>query len=150
MAHWLKVKPGELPVHPIVGGTETNGEVLYIIRGTLADKAKGLLLGKIAASRKTAYVSFGGKEHSISEYEILCNSPLIRRGVRWVRTSGKDQPDGAIRGGKEQDGVQLYVGRVLMPNGHFVPGKINFERGKCYIPFGGKEHTFTDFYTLCQ
>ena len=147
MAHWVKVRPGELPAHPVVGGTEYTGEVLYIARGNIGH---GMAPGKIRASWREAHVSFGGKEHPTREYEILCNA-RYERGIRWIRTSGKDQPDGAIRGGSERDGTPLYVGRALMGDGHFVPGKINFKYGKCYIPFGDKEHEITnDFYVLCQ
>ena len=147
MTHWVQVRPGELPAHPVVGGTEYTGEVLYVARGRVG---QGVTPGKIRQSWRDCHVPYGGKEHHVGNYEVL-NNPRYSRGLRWVKTSGSRKPDGAIQGGNEADGTPLYVGRVMMQDGHMIPGKINFRNGKCYVCFADKEHEFThDFYCLCQ
>ena len=141
------MKPGELPPHPVVGGSVHAGEILYIARGVTE---KGKIPGNIRASSVEAQVSFKGEQKSTRDYAVLSNES--GKHIKWVRTDGpQDPPHGAISGGTDVNGTTLYVGRALLADGHFIPGKINFNQGRCYIPYGGKEHEFTnDFYVLCQ
>lgn len=66
---WKPARGGECPVGAINVGTAANGEWLFVGRCHFQG---ALTLGKIHPTHNTMYVPFGGREHSVQEYECLC------------------------------------------------------------------------------
>ncbi|KAL1468321.1 hypothetical protein MTO96_041561 [Rhipicephalus appendiculatus] len=65
---WLPESNGAVPSGAIQGGKSHDGEPLYIGRA----KHNGMLtIGKVHPSKRRLYVSFGYKEYSYTEYEVL-------------------------------------------------------------------------------
>jgi hypothetical protein len=53
----------------IAGGKQANGEVVYIGR---AKYSNSLVIGKVIPSQQVLSIPFGGAEHKLSRYEVLC------------------------------------------------------------------------------
>ena len=66
---WINASNGDIPSGAVEGGRQSNGEVLYIGR---AQYMGSLAIGKVHRSHRVLYVSFGGNEVPISQYEVLC------------------------------------------------------------------------------
>ncbi|KAL1470139.1 hypothetical protein MTO96_040629 [Rhipicephalus appendiculatus] len=65
---WLPEANGAVPSGAIQGGKSHDGEPLYIGRAM----HNGMLtIGKVHPSKRRLYVSFGCKEHTYTEYEVL-------------------------------------------------------------------------------
>ncbi|KAK9887116.1 hypothetical protein WA026_020563 [Henosepilachna vigintioctopunctata] len=139
-ACWVASGNGQVPPRPFVGG-EDSGETVYVCRSNFNG---GLLPGKLVPSHGNGYVSWGGKEHPIYEYEVLCDF-----AGTWVATSGGNIPSGALAAGQSEDGEPLYVGRVVH-DGALTVGKVQPSHGCLYIPYGGKELSFKDYEILVQ
>nr|KAB1091599.1 DUF3421 domain-containing protein [Acinetobacter baumannii]MBO0672114.1 DUF3421 domain-containing protein [Acinetobacter baumannii] len=72
---WRFTSGGDIPPGAIQGGMTSEGEPLYIGRhehdGTMT-------IGKVQPSHGVLYISFGGGEHSYSNYEVLvCKSVVF-------------------------------------------------------------------------
>ncbi|XP_058065357.1 uncharacterized protein LOC131215006 [Anopheles bellator] len=65
---WVRSGFGEVPRNAILGGRTWNGEPLYIGR---ANYRGSLAPGKIFQRHRTLYISYGGREISIRDYEVL-------------------------------------------------------------------------------
>lgn len=65
---WVKSGDGEVPAGAIAGGQTSDGEVLYIGRGS---HDGSLTVGKVQLSHSTLYIAFDGQEISLPDYEIL-------------------------------------------------------------------------------
>lgn len=70
-----------------------------------------------------------------------------QQGLKWVKTSGRQIPEGAIQGGFESDNRPLYIGRGYH-KGSLVVGKAAGHLNGCLIPFGGKEVLLSDYHVL--
>ncbi len=66
---WIHASNGDIPSGAVEGGRQSNGEVLYIGR---AQYMGSLAIGKVHRSHRVLYISFGGNEVPISQYEVLC------------------------------------------------------------------------------
>ncbi|XP_046391922.1 uncharacterized protein LOC124160192 isoform X3 [Ischnura elegans] len=77
-----------------------------------------------------ANYNYGGS--SLPKWESACNGRV---------------PPGAFVGGKDLDS-DLYIARARHGGG-WVPGKLNPNHGKCYIPWGGKEVAMSEYEVLC-
>lgn len=137
---WVKASNGYVPPYSVNGGSDIQGESLYVARINLE---RGLTPGKLPPSHKNAYASYGGLEIARNTYEVLTNPS--GRALRW-QPKGAAPPNGAIPGGNESGTGTLYIGRVRRPDGMHVTGKIHYPLNRCYIPFNGKE----EIYTTCD
>jgi hypothetical protein len=132
--YWAPASGTQVPPEAIQGGMD--GEPLYIGRA----KHEGALIpGKVVPSHGVCYVAWGGAEHPISEYEVLCGA-----SGTWIQCSGSDIPGLAFAAGETEDGEPLFIGRAHH-EGTITVGKIQPSHGSCYIPFGGQEVAFTDY-----
>ncbi|KAJ6225050.1 hypothetical protein RDWZM_003595 [Blomia tropicalis] len=66
---WTNTADGDVPGNAVMGGNTSDGENLFIGR---AFYEGSWVVGKVHPSHRVLYVPFGGKEVSISDYEILC------------------------------------------------------------------------------
>ena len=127
---WKKCEAGAVPENAFYTGAMDSNEPLYVAR---AFHKGHIIPGKFHKGHDTAYVSWGGKEHALSDYNVL----LQCDGLQWVRFESRNVPIGAIPMGYEGD-VPLYSvkGKV---NGTDVLGKYHVGYKTCYFPYGGKE-----------
>jgi len=65
---WVATSGETIPPNSIIGGLSVEGETLYVGR---APHEGTLSIGKVHPSHGVLYISYGGGEHSYSEYEIL-------------------------------------------------------------------------------
>ena len=136
---WTSGSDGTLPEHAVCGGTNFDGEPLYVARINLPS---GPTPGKLAPSFRIAHASYGGEEHHSSNYEVLTNPK--RTALEWVRFEvGSTPPPGAVLGGRDRGCGDLHVGRIRRPDGMFVPGKVCYKYQTCYDSYGGKEEECT-------
>lgn len=120
-----------------MGGFQLDvSQPLYVGR---AYHAGMLLPAKIVLGAKSSFVSWGGKEISVSNYEVLCDDKV------WMKTSGGYIPYGALPVGSE-NGETLYIGRVNY-NGLML-GKVHPSKGILYVAYGGKELRFQNYEIL--
>jgi len=85
--------------------------------------------------------------HSFTDTET--ESRWSRKKCRFVASSGGLIPSNAVRGGEDQSGETLYIGRA-MHQGSKVPGKLHPSHGVVYVSWGGKEHAKRDYEVLVQ
>lgn len=132
---------GSLPLHAVQGGKD-HASVLYVAR---AYHGGSLVPGKLSPLYKTVYISYGGKEHEKTGYEVLtCEDP----GLSWVSACGGSLPPGAVKGGWEEDGAPLYVARARVGRVQSV-GKLNpRDHTFCHVSYGGKEHIMREYEVL--
>ena len=143
MAHhlvWKAGSYGSLPEHAVCGGTNFDGEPLYVARIQLQS---GWTPGKMAPSFRTAHAGYGGREFYPSTYEILTNPSRVE--LKWVPFSADDgePPPGAVLGGHDKGAGNLYVARVRRPDGMVVPGKACYTYHSCYASYGCVEETYS-------
>lgn len=65
---WVAAAKGYVPPNAVVGGMTEENETLYIGRSHFSGT---LTPGKIQPSQKALFISFGGSEVPIEEYEVL-------------------------------------------------------------------------------
>ncbi len=135
---WVPASGGDVPRNAFRAGQEADGTPLYIIR---APYRNGTCLGKVNPSHNNAYISYGGHEIPVRDYEVYAGSG------RWVPASGGDCPPGALRGGREDDGTPLFVARGPY-QGSLTPGKLNRQFRNALIPYGGREVSLPDYEVL--
>ncbi|CAG8657218.1 5025_t:CDS:10 [Acaulospora morrowiae] len=104
-ARWVPCSNGEVPPGAFVY------EDYNIAR---AQFQGGLQVGYVSREQRGCVISWGGKEHVISTYEVLTGD---QNQFRWVSFSGGGRPQNFIplKGGYEADGKELYIAMV---NGH--------------------------------
>lgn len=134
---WVASAGGQIPPNAVQGGFDN--EQLYIGRANFSSQ---LIPGKVHPSHGVCYVAYGGAEHAIPEYEVLCDC----RGT-WLPTSGDNIPPTAIVGGKADNEEPLYIGRAKH-NDTITVGKVQKSHGVCYIPYGGEELGKPDYEIL--
>jgi len=73
---WVPASNGTVPTGALQGGWMQNssGEPLFIGR---ANHAGGLCPGKVVASHGCMYLSYGGQEIRITNYEVLCQRAIL-------------------------------------------------------------------------
>ena len=113
--HWVRCSGGHLPSGAVQGGADRGG-VVYVAR---ADHLGSLVPGKFHSSYKRTFISYGGKEHATTEYEVLVGSEAT-----WLPAEGGGVPLGAVLAGREANGDPLYVARAKV-DGRDSIGKVN-------------------------
>lgn len=66
---WVPASNGQVPVGAIPAGNSHSGEPLYIAR---VNHLKSVTPGKVHPSHGCCYISFGGEEIPMKNYEVLC------------------------------------------------------------------------------
>lgn len=126
---WIPASNGNVPDSAVRGGQTSSGEPLYIGRA----KWEGSLIpGKIHPSHQSLYVAYGGKEHKVTNYEVLAQPETF------ISAKVTNVPSGAIRAGHDEDGSTIYMGRAFHA-GDMLPVKVCPNLGKGYVSFDGKE-----------
>lgn len=97
---------------------------------------------KVIPSKQACYISHNGLEVFKPIFDLLSGT-----GFTWVGSSNGHVPDGAVLGGSQRTGEPLYVGRAHF-EGSLTVGKIHPGHGCIYIPFGGQEHSITQYEVL--
>ncbi|XP_025201272.1 uncharacterized protein LOC112598849 isoform X1 [Melanaphis sacchari] len=134
---WVPCNSGDpLPRGAVHAGTDKGGDPLYAGR---AFYEGDLLPAKINPSHSSAYVCWGGMEHALSHFEVLCHA-----NVAWQTAQGNHIPPNAIVVGATVNGEKLYMGRTLH-DGTLTPGKIHPSHGTLYIPYNGEEVSVTEY-----
>lgn len=125
---WKNAKGVVKPLDATMAGYE-NENAVFIARTNFKD---GVHPCKFVENFG-CYVSYGGKEYSVTDFEYYTGS------VKWVKCTNHQIPDGAIVAGHESDGKKLYIGRTEYQN-MLITGKVgtHLAQGIC-IPYDGKE-----------
>lgn len=76
--------------------------------------------------------------------QILCGTEF-----EWIVSADGHVPEGALSAGSQSDGEPLYVGRTHH-EGSLIPGKIQQSHNCLYFPFGGGEHSATQYEVLVE
>ncbi|VVC43436.1 Hypothetical protein CINCED_3A008072 [Cinara cedri] len=128
---WVPCDSGDpLPRGAVHVGMDKNGDRLYAGR---AFHEGDLLPAKINPNHSSAYVCWGGLEHAMSHFEVLCHT-----SVAWQSSYENRIPSNAIVIGSTVSGEKLYMGRALH-DGTLTPGKIQPSHRSLYIPYNGEE-----------
>ncbi|CAH1109341.1 unnamed protein product [Psylliodes chrysocephalus] len=137
---WVDSSLGHaLPHTAVRGGTDVDGQPMYVGR---AHHERDLIPAKIIPGRRCCYVSYNGKEHAKSTYQVLCDAR-----AEWVPDQGGRVHPDAIEGGRTDNGETLYIGRVIHKNSMTI-GKIHPSHRTCYIPFDGAEVGYQNYEVL--
>ncbi|KPU74420.1 uncharacterized protein Dana_GF27620 [Drosophila ananassae] len=130
-----------LPLKAVYGGYDWDGSPLYVGR---AYHKGSLIAAKVSPSRGAAFVSYYGKEHIKSNYDVL-----VGEGYHWVADNYGHVPAKAVSSGKGSSGETLYIGRAKHKNS-LVVGKIHQSHGCLYIPYAGKEISIKNYEVLVR
>lgn len=123
-----------------VGARESNGTELFLARGTYNG---GVHLGKVRTGFTGMTTAYGGKEITLSNYEVL-----VAAANTWVTVlPGGALPANALPVGHESDGTPLYAGRVAYMGGIHL-GKYRPGFPGVNIGYGGLEVTVASFDVL--
>jgi len=135
--------PGQpFTVRGVEGGQDSPGQPLFVIR---VQHEGGRQPGKFNRTFDQCYFSYGGKELSSKQFEILEDNGEY---LWFPCNSVNDIPyDRAVPIGNEADGKILYSARGKI-DGNFHIGKTGRHLGGASVGFYGKEHTTTPFDVL--
>lgn len=126
-----------------MSGYTVDGEPLYIGR---APFKKSLTPGKVQQTHGCLYLPFGGKERSITEYDVLVAPKPKAVWIPWGTSASL--PEGAIMAGIDIDGTGIYIGKAAH-EGDLLPAKVIPEREVAYVSYGGEEVAVNEFDVLC-
>ncbi|XP_063991103.1 uncharacterized protein LOC135169755 [Diachasmimorpha longicaudata] len=101
---WVAAKDGIVPPNAFVGGFE-NSEEHFVGR---VHHEGAVIPGKIHPEYRQCYVPLSHREHSDSNYEVLCEC----NGIWTPLSDGDAIPPNAIPGGHTADGETLFIGRA--------------------------------------
>lgn len=132
---WVKDFAGNVPPNAIKAGHEGDGKPLYIGRVNFQG---GIHVGKVGPHFTGCHFSWGGKELSMAEYEVLAP------GNFWIDADSGNVPPGSMQGGT-CEGKPLYVVRTKF-KGEVIPGKL--WGYACHFPHGGKELMNAEYQVL--
>jgi hypothetical protein len=122
---------GFVPQDAIRAGTDNDGTPLYICSAFFEG---GTHPGKLHSSFGGCNISYGGVEHTISNYFVLRPD--------WLGVPKFDFPAGV-----DSDGSPLHVCRAFIDGGLY-PGKMRANWTNCNVGLGGKEVSGTVFEVL--
>lgn len=137
---WVSAQGGSIPTNAVVTGF-TPREWLYSCRGTIEG---GVHLGKIRAGLPGCLIPVGGREQSVSVYDVLSGPPQ-----KWMPATNGDVPARAVDVGRTADNQALYVCRGVRGN-ELVPGKTGAGLRGCNVGVGGREVVLTIYEVLIQ
>jgi len=99
----------------------------------VADTPHGRIPGKSNGSQ--CWYSYGGQEYTTESFVTIHSQGLSR------------EPEGRAQGYQNDGAGELWCAVANTPHGR-IPGKA--KRSTCWYPYGGKEHTTTDFDFICD
>lgn len=82
---WVLVEDNVIPPNAVPFGEDKNGLPLYIARALLEG---GLYLGRAGTHLQHALISYSGREHQITKYEVLVCASQIRWGLATYESVG--------------------------------------------------------------
>jgi hypothetical protein len=135
---WSPASNGSVPGGAVSGGHEAGGEALYVCRAQYNGGTHG---GKIRSAFGGCNIGWGGKEVTISSYDVLID---VR--PHWAAAQGGAILPNAVPAGSE-NGQTLYICRARFENG-IHSGKIRQDFHGCNIGYGGREHTVNPYELL--
>ncbi|VDM33557.1 unnamed protein product [Hydatigera taeniaeformis] len=65
---WVRDSDGDVPKHAIVAGVANDGQPLFVCKAPVEGE---LCVGKVHKGHSSAYIPYGGEEHSVENYEVL-------------------------------------------------------------------------------
>ncbi|XP_068147807.1 natterin-3-like [Drosophila tropicalis] len=135
MAHWIRSSADSLlPPTAFQAGHDTDGSRIYVGRTMFEGDLAPV---KVIPNKHAAYVSHGGKEHSVMHFEVL-----VGKAYAWAPSSNGCVPGHAISTGKTRMGEPLYNSLTV--------GKVHPSHGCLYVPFGGKEISIKSYEVLVK
>lgn len=137
---WVQAQGGTVPNNALVTGF-TPREYLHSCRGTIEN---GVHLGKIRPGLAGCLIPLGGREQTVTVYEVLSGPPQ-----KWMPATNGDVPVRAVDVGRTADGQSLYVCRGVRGN-ELVPGKTGAGLRGCNVGVGGREVVLTIYEVLIQ
>lgn len=137
---WVPAQGGSVPANALVTGF-TPREFLYSCRGTVEN---GVHLGKIRAGLAGCLIPVGGREQTVTVYEVLSGPPQ-----KWIPATTGDVPARAVDVGRTASGQPLYVCRGVR-NNELVPGKTGAGLRGCNVGVGGREVVLAIYEVLIQ
>jgi len=144
----LVERGGSLPDDALPIGREADGQFLYAARSWWQG---GLHLGKAGAHLiNHASIPYGGGEHGLDIYEILCG-PSDPSLIKWMtfRHGERAMVEGwmPVEGGREKDGTPLLLAKGEYENGEH-PGKCLIGDDHACVGWGGGELWVRPFQIL--
>ncbi|KAH6948040.1 hypothetical protein HPB50_022609 [Hyalomma asiaticum] len=137
---WVTCHGGNVPPNAVPGGKDSD-QTIFVGR---AVHGSDIVPGKVVPSHGCCYVSYAGAEHSHKSYEVLVSDGTP---MAWLPASNGSLPSGAIQGGNTGSREALFIGRTFH-SGTLTVGKVHPSHRCLYIPYGGKEHRYTDYEAL--
>ena len=145
---WSIASSGAVPANAVVGGYEAPGPgqlvgpALYYCRASLGNTSDWQL-GKIRPGFGACLIPYGGREVYATQYNVLV------QGIPYTTVSASNGavPPDAIRGGRDDDGTDLYICNAFFMGGQH-PGKLRSSFGGCDISWGGTEHVVKTYQVL--
>lgn len=136
---WVWASNGQVPANA-VRTTGPSGARTYIGR---AHFQGSVTPGMVVPERNACVIAWGGNEHAIKIYEVLCSEGSF------VQITPKDADAllMATSGGISESGEPIFIGRAKY-KGNWIAGKVQRSHGTlgtCYIPHGGKEVACSEY-----
>jgi len=124
------------PSNSIIGGYEADGRPLYVAR---CAHEGGFHPGKAGPHLSGANFSYGGKELSTHNFEILVGTAKGFAVLHWVQPAGVGELHKlAYPVGQERDGRPLWIARTKHGGGLHL-GKAAGHLSGINFPYGGAE-----------
>ncbi|PAA57061.1 hypothetical protein BOX15_Mlig034094g2 [Macrostomum lignano] len=143
---WVPASNGQVPPRAVQVGTQRDGSPVYVSR---ARHGNELIPAKLVQGHGHVCLPYGGKEHLVQQYEVLCDSgmPCFGCGWAWAPCQGFNVPPNAIIGGHTDRNEPLYIGKGFV-NGDAAAGKVYSPHQCAYFSWGGAEHSSKQFEIL--
>ncbi|CAL8106691.1 unnamed protein product [Calicophoron daubneyi] len=109
---------------------------MFVIRGNYSGDT---IPGKWVRNLHSGYVSHGGREIQLDNFEVLC---IPKDRYQWEKSRDGQPPSGAIEAGNTSGGEKLYVAQGKI-NGQKCIGKLHPSHKCAYFPWGTAEHRET-------
>jgi len=130
------------PMKLVPGGIHQSGTQMYIGR---KKRGNELIVGKVNINDAIWIPCNGMEITSRGDYSLLVSSnPKL---FEWVDCD-RSVPEGAVPGGRFEDGTPMYIGRFTVERQEAV-GKVRDGEG-CWVPYGGRAHFTEKFKCLVQ
>jgi hypothetical protein len=141
---WVeKTDIGDYPGYMLVeGGKHNDGTMMYLCR------IGGTTPGKLY--KNLCHYPYGGGETIVgTKFQVL----MTNVAYRWLAVhdlSPAQIKSEAVKGGVDEGSRKtppLYLCRKKMNDG-VHPGKYSYSKGLCYIPWGNREHFYSDGFEI--
>jgi Protein of unknown function (DUF3421) len=124
----------------LYAGHDVDGDAIYVGRGFVGGD---VIPGKVVPKKSRFFYSFNGKEHELTNCEVLSGGSFSWKKAR----DGEILPKSVIGG--RTAGEVLYIGRT-MHAGSLIPGKVQPHHKQLYVPFKGLEVSAKNYEMLVE